>query len=913
MPRTRTSSPLVGRTQELTILDEALSAAAAAAGGVALVAGEPGIGKSRLLAELAVRAEHSGWSVLQGRAYEADGLPPYLPFIEAIGGYARQGSPQELQRFLTGEARHVALLMPELRRWLLEPPVPPGVEPDRFRLFEGVCEFLVAIANHGSAGMLLLLDDLHWADTASVLLLQHLARWVQQQRVLVVGAYRSITLSNSPAFVDALAELRREHLALRVHLGALTEDATDNLIGSLSPVRPSVAVRQAIIAETQGNPFYVEEMVRHLTEQGFDLTHQRPNLEAWGVPDGVREVVGRRLGRLRPDTYRVLQAAAILGDTATHTMLLAMDVGDWTDLTVALEEAVAAGVLYEDGEAYRFTHVLIRQTLLTSLSIPRRQHLHMRAAEGLERLYAHDLASYAAVLAGHYRQAGAAGNVGKTLHYARAAAAAARAVFAWEEAAHHWAAALEAVAAGAALPPRDHCELLLALGDAQFHAGEFPAWRDTYVRAAQAAHVGGTAEQLARAAVAYAEFSTLGVLDNTALSQLDAALAALGEDDSAPRARTLGLMAEVLVFGNSDLEGRALALSAEALAIARRLGDPETLAVALNERLWALRGGPDSRETLALTDEFETLAPQLADRGALFKARRWRIEWLLMHGELTALTAALETFEREVVAYRHPLYLTWVKIYQGLLMTRLGRLDAFVQLNEESESLAGRTSDVWAGSIAAMRTFIVKQEQGRTGDAREVLQAAIERSPTFTALRAALALVDAETGNLAAASATIGAILTPEFSSATTGFDRPAVLFLLAQTACVLGDSRRALTIYTLLRPYAAMNCQHFYYPYDPAIARFLGMLATSLALWTDAEQHFTAALAIVARSSGPRGGAHVRRQFAEMLLARADHGDRERAHGLLQQAIATYDEIDMPYWATRTRALIGAARPAGS
>ncbi|MGD9890784.1 MAG: AAA family ATPase, partial [Dehalococcoidia bacterium] len=470
MPGRSTHTPLVGRQRELRFLLERLDAAGRGAGGVVLVGGEPGIGKTRLVTELTRRARADGWQVLIGHAFDAEGMPPYVPFVEPLRGHVNGESAEALRQQLSRNAAAVALLLPEIRDRLPDLPVAQTADPEhaRYHLFESMTAFVQSIARQQR--LLFVLEDLHWADKPTVLLLQHLVRGIADAPLLVVATFRTTDLERTHPLVDVLADLRRERRAERLTLGALSLEDVAALIEGLAGALPAAAVTAAVERGTDGNPFFVEEVVQHLRGEGRDLTDTSTAVAEWGIPEGVREVIGRRLARLDADANALLRAGAILGAGFALDLLAAMgEIQPDSRLVAALEQAEGAGLLREDDGGYRFTHALIRETILAGLSLPRRQHLHLRAAEAIEGVHAARLGPHAGALALHFQAAGAAAASDKRLEYTRAAAEHAIEVFAWEEATAHLQAALDLT------DPTDaaaRCDLLLALGHTLNNTGE---------------------------------------------------------------------------------------------------------------------------------------------------------------------------------------------------------------------------------------------------------------------------------------------------------------------------------------------------------------------------------------------------------------------------------------------------------
>src|SRR5438105_2622359 len=293
----KAQTPLVGRERELATLAGRLKDARGGQSGVVLVIGEPGIGKTRLLLELAQRARSDEWHVLMGHAYESEGIPPYLPFIEALRDYLRTCRPEVARAYLDRVAPAVLHLLPELASRLA--PASAGSrahspdrdrrdpEGQRYRLFESICGILFDIARSPPTGLLVCLDDLHWADPPTLQLLLHLVRRLDEAPLLLVCSYRSRASSGGHALSDALAELSRARLVQRLVLSALSRYELDALLTTLGGTT-SPAMVNIIHGQTGGNPFFVHELVRHLHDQGYDLSRTDLATANWGVPEGIK-------------------------------------------------------------------------------------------------------------------------------------------------------------------------------------------------------------------------------------------------------------------------------------------------------------------------------------------------------------------------------------------------------------------------------------------------------------------------------------------------------------------------------------------------------------------------------------------------------------------------------------------------
>jgi class 3 adenylate cyclase/DNA-binding CsgD family transcriptional regulator len=457
-----TAIPFVGREREVALLAERLEAAAAGQGSVVLLQGDAGIGKTRLLEAVATLAQAQGALVLWGRCYEGEGAPAYWPWVQVIRAYVRAHDPPILRRQMGPGAADIAQVVPEVQHALPDLPAPLPLAPEqaRFRLFDSVHHFL---RNATSERLVVIaLDDLHWADTPSLLLLQFLARELSGSRLLLLGAYRDVDLDRQTPLTEIVAALRRERPHQRLRLGGLAAEAVTVLVRAAARTDLDAAGQQLaaeLHAETDGNPFFVQEVLRHLEESGRVIVRdgtwvQVPtDIGALGLPEGVRQVIGRRLSHLSETCLGALSVAAVIGREFDLTTLRQAGRGtaaalpdDADDLLDLVSEAEAARLVEAVPGAlgrYRFAHALIRETLYAELRTARRVRLHRRVGETLEQQYRTHPEPHLAELAHHFAEAAPGGDVDKAVHYARWAAERAAAQYAYEDAARWYQSALQ--------------------------------------------------------------------------------------------------------------------------------------------------------------------------------------------------------------------------------------------------------------------------------------------------------------------------------------------------------------------------------------------------------------------------------------------------------------------------------------
>ncbi len=419
-------SPFIGRAAERARLRLLLERTKTSAGGFVLITGEAGMGKTRLVNETTEEARRLGILALIGHCLDMETVQPYHPIIEQIEQSARVVRPDALRRALGENAAEVAKLMPELRRLYPDIPAPVALPPEQERRFalHGVTAFMERAA--AVQPMLLVFENLHWADESTLLLLRHLAQHLQKASVLLLGTYRATDLEAGRPFGRMLEALLRERIAEEIRLRALTQDEVVALLAGRAGSAPPPALVSLLYSETEGNPFFLEEVFRHLNEAGR-LFDEHGNWKAGvqigetEVPRGVRLVIGRRIERVSENCRRMLATAAVIGRTFAFDLLARVAQLDEDTLFDALEQAERVNLVVDvsaDREAkYSFSHEQIRQTLLGTLSMPRRQRVHVRVADAIEQFAGARAEQHAVDLAHHLYQAGSAAESDRTARY----------------------------------------------------------------------------------------------------------------------------------------------------------------------------------------------------------------------------------------------------------------------------------------------------------------------------------------------------------------------------------------------------------------------------------------------------------------------------------------------------------------
>ncbi len=878
----------VGREHEMDELRAGLEDALSGRGRLLMLVGEPGIGKTRTAEELMTYAQLRKAQVLWGRCYEGEGAPAYWPWVQAIRSYVHDRDPKALLSEMGSGAADIGQIVSEVRERLPGLPPPPTLEPEqaRFRLFDGITTFLKNASK--SEALVLVLDDLHWADKPSLLLLQFLARELRGARLLVIGTYRDIELGRQHPLAQALGELGREQLTQRIVLRGLSEHDVGRFIEITAGRKPPETLVAAVYKETEGNPFFVNEVVRLLVSDGR-LVHPE-TVKSWSVdiPQGVREVISRRLDRLSDECNRVLTTASVIGREFSLELLERVSELSSDRLIDVLEEAMAARVIAEVPRAvgrYIFAHALIRETLYGELTTTRRVRSHRQIGEALEQLYGANPEPHLAELAYHFSEAMQGGDVERAIGYAVRAGDRAAALMAHEQAVHHYEMGLQALELHAR-GQQGRSALLLKLSDALWRAGEYDRAKAIAKEAADLARSLGAAEELARAALAYGgrllAFAAVQP-DETLIGLCEEALVRLGNSDHTLRASLLARLAEEITLA-APYERRA-ALCGEAVAMARRLGDPVVLAHALRAAHWALWVPENLAERLAQADEIIQLAERAGDRALLYEGYGFRLWDLCERGDVVQAQRESERHRRLADELRQPYYRWSVPVIGVFLAFMRGCLAEVEPLAQQALQLGQEAQNSNAALVFGVQMSLLLREQGRHQE-EEAFMMGLDLYPLIVPnLRCARARFYLDLGREAEARAEF-AELVAHFGELPRNFLWLSSLAFLAEACARLADAERAPALYEMLRPFAQLTVTIG--PVVPlgSAARYLGLLAAALGRHTDAAEHFEAALAMNARMGMQQAVARTQVNYAELLLARNSSGDRAKALELLNRAL---------------------------
>ena len=866
-----------------------------------LLGGDPGIGKTRIAAELAREAYLSGAIVLFGRCDE-EATTPYQPFAEALRTYVNADA-SDLSA-LPG-LRELPRLVPEIaeRSPGVAEPTKADAESERYLLFEAVTELLA----HAStlAPVLLVLDDLHWATAATWLLLRHVVRSTKPVRLMLLGTYRDAELTREAA--DIVAALRGEAVVERLSLRGLDEASVPAFLQSIADDElddRAAEVARAIHHETEGNPFFVTEVLAHLVESGVVYREggrwtasPDVNVQRLDLPAGVSEVMSRRLTRLSEASNRALVVGAVAGPLFTLKTLESIpEAGPPEHVLDAIEEAVSAGLVRDVGRGrFVFAHALVRQVLYSGLTSSRRMQLHLRAAEAME---AGDDAR-PEVLAFHFAEAAPYGPIAKAVDYALAAGRRALERLAYEEAIAMFARGLAVLELQQPLDTRRRAELELEIGEASWCTADLVARNRYALAAAESAKACGRADMLGRAAALY--FSTVfpGQTDEQGVALCEEALAVLPDSELSLRARVLSALAHYRNFG--EARGAATgAIAEEALSTARRSGDPEAIAHALLVRTYALWGSPEISRAEALLTESVQRAEQsgnvFREVGALSARVRVRLE-------LGNIAGFEEDLEREGELLARGVRDYWDAGRTTMRVLRSFLAGRFADADEELMKWTLQPGDALSLDVYAGMLFVLRREQGRAQEMVPLVYAATARWPDRLALRAYLAIALAETGDRDGARRELDIVADEGFAKLTRDITFTSALCAASQACGMVGATEYARQMYDLLREHSghlalvptADICVG-------SIDRHLGILATMLREFDTADAHFRAAIDLETRIPSPPFVARTQVWHAKMHLAR---GDARAAEPLLESALQTAVELGMAAIVSEAKTLL--------
>ena len=880
----------VGRERELERLREAVDGALAGRGSLQLLVGEPGIGKTRAAEELATYARVSGARVYWGRCREDEGAPAYWPWVQAIRSYARDADPVALAWQLGAGAAEVAQLIPEVAEKLnVEPAKGSDSEEARFRLFDSVTTLMLGAAR--DRPIVLVLDDLHWADEPSLLLLRFAARELASSGLLILGTYRDVELGRHHPLARMLGEISGIEGSRRIPLKGLSVGAVERYLEMTAGAPAPVGLAEAVQERTDGNPFFVGEVVRLLASEG-NLTSGGSAAELQ-IPQGVREVIGRRLDRLSDETNGALRVAAVIGRDFDEELVWRVADMRPEQLMTAATEAIAERLVTDLSDRhYSFAHALVRDTLYEELSPPKRSALHERTGLAIEEICGGNVEERLGELAHHFLEAAPRGDLAKAIDYAQRAGEQDMEQLAYEDAVDVYGRALEVLELMDEPDEALRCSLLLSLGGAEAKSARVADARDAFERAADSARRLDDADSLVGAAIGIAMMSDAGRLDEKLLALLDESLEWIGPERTARRAALLSAKSAEMYWVDNDLT-ESTRLVDEAIEIAREVDAPASLAAALQRKIFIPAGPNAPRERLRLADEILELGEATGNREAVLRAHGYRLWQFLELADMEAVDRELSLYARLADELRMPEH-SWLTIALRGMRTLLdGDIDGAERLAGEARRAGQRAEQPVAEQFYGIQMTQIRSLQGRAGELLPAVRELAEQFPGIPAWRGGVVTLAARSGDVELARRELERFAGDDFSAIPRDVNWSAAMSLLGEAIALIGDVDRAQRAYDELLPYEglvivvarAIGC-------NGPVDRVLGLLAQTMGRLDDAERHLGNAVEIATRMGDRPGMALCGFAFAELLLARDEANDRELALEMLSTVLSTAREM---------------------
>jgi tetratricopeptide (TPR) repeat protein len=816
----------VGREHELATVDAALDRTSAGRGQALVVAGPAGIGKTRLLLEVVARARERGIAVAWAGCTPDALAPPLWPWAQLLRALARDRDA------------------PDDGPWaaLRHHPSGPGGDPDlaRQEQFAGIVGALHDAAR--SQPLILVIDDLHWADAGSLRLLGVLAPTLPGGRLSVVAAHRDDEVD------AALAEVRARLAAAgrTLHLTGLASDEVGDLAAAEAghglPARAVAMVHR----HTGGNPLFARELVALLDRDGHLDRAGRP-YGTVPLPEGIRAVLDAQLSRADDRCQAVLSAASVIGDEFDLDLLAPIVGRDPLDLLADIDGAVAARMVRRVAPGrFAFVHPLIREAAHDRLASDDRVRLHERAGRALQALESAGRPVDPAALARHFIESAPGGTAPEAVRYARAAGDQAMAVLAYEDAAVLYGCALDALPL--APGPGEDADLLLALGDAQQAVGRRDAARISFERAAAVARTRGRADLLARAALGMGSGPggfEVPLFDHGQVALLDEASRALGAEPSTLRVRVDARRSVASTYADT-VEGRR-ALSEAALSMGRSVGDPAALGAALAAHCDAIAGPSDVEQRTREAAEIIELATQLGDRGLELLGRRLRVLALVEVGDVGSALTEVEAYAVVADRLAQPLYSWYVPLWRGADALMHGRLEEWTRHVAQTEAIGERAQSHNALLLTVSQRWAAASAMGGWEESRALLTRITREGgvpPAVARLADVYAL--ATTGHVREAASRLDGVTAADLDALPVDAEWLTLMSYVGDSIALLGGHPLAEHAYGLLLPHAERWVVDGIWAaaYGP-VHRFLAMLAGAMGRSADARAHADRTLAI--------------------------------------------------------------------
>lgn len=873
----------IGRDSEMQRLHACLAQTFDGAGKLVLLVGEPGIGKTRTADEFLAHARAHGARIATAVCHENAGAPAFWLWRQALAAAAR----------LDGDSgtHAVDTLWPDTSdEQDLTPTGGWNVDEARFRLFTAVATALRGFAT--TAPLIVLLDDLHWADHSSLLLLRFVATELRSTPIMLLGTYRMAEMRQRSGRSRLLAELAR--VSERIPLQGFTEAEVASYVSATldRPADPQLIT--ALHRASDGNPFFVQELMR---------LHRGEARSLPALPDEVRDLVRRRVDPLPDEVQRVLAIASVIGDQFDVGLVARVSERPEDGVQEAIDAALALDLVRPDGEdqrSYRFAHGLLRETLYCDLPAGVRATLHRRAGEAIECLKPAEISARLPELAHHFFHTAHMGNEMRAVEYGSRAGDRAMRELAYEEAARIYERALgvHRLQGG---NDAEHAHLLIRLGDALWRSGDGGRARERYQQAAALARATSDAPHLAQAAISYGMTQVeTGAPDPVLIDLLEEALARID-----PRDRQLGAQLRarltLALYFTPQVE-RRLQLSKEAIALAREAltqsppphRSHTTLAQALLARRIVLWSPGQAAERLPLLDEAITHARRDEQAQIVVEGQFLRVCDLLEGDDIGAVDDAIRALERVVGETRLAVYRWHVTLLQAMRALHAGRLDDAEALIFAAQGMLPPEDSRNSAQFFVVQLFTLRREQGRLAELDAALDAAA-RTHTLPIWKAGRALADVDLRRPGAAARVLEALAGPELDALPRDTTWVPTVAVLAEVAHALDARAIAERLHAMLAPYAgeAMVLGTGAACWG-SVARYVGLAAATAGRTAAAVEALERAIAVNARMGARPQAAHAEIDLAQVLIARGQPGDADAAQRLVTRARETARELGL-------------------
>jgi DNA-binding SARP family transcriptional activator len=892
-------SPWVGREAALGRLREEAERAAAGRPGLMLVTGDGGIGKTRLVAELATRLPD--FDVLYGRCDEEE-LFPYGPWVDMLRPRLGSMDDDELADLLGDGAADLARLLPEVgtRLDVAIAPVTGDPESERRQFYLAVSALLRRLARRRP--LLLVIDDLHWADRSSLLLARDVVRRPDLGQVLMLGTFRDTELDPRHPLPTLIADVERDRDIVRVRLAGMDDDEVAELIGAWHGHAAEEGTVRAIREQTDGNPFFVKQLVRHLEED--DRAGELPVDGDFGVPAGVRDVIARRVARLPEAAGRVLRIAALIGRDFDYELLEPVTGLPEDELLDVLDAAVRAGLVAEVPRTtgrYSFAHALLRTTLASELSATRRARLHLRIGEAIESGHAARLEPWLDELARHFGEAGPQA-LDRAIDYAEQAADQAASRLAYDEGVRLLAGAVELRRHHEPADLAEIARLESALAAAEKDAGRLNPARATYGRAVDAAREAGAVTTFAQAALGHSggTWEHYGREDPESVALLEEALERLPQEDSSLRAQVLARLAVLLCYAEAAAE-RVLATATEAVAMARVTGDPDAMVAALIAAQFARWLPGRANDRLAIAHELVGMTEKRGELGCIAEAHLWRATALVELCRIDEADADLarhaeiaeQLQQHQLLGHRDAL-----RAMRALLQ---GDYERGAAATRELQDRAARHEGAEAYPMTMLRGFYgaelisLHNERDELGEVAPLFAQLVDEMDALPGWRAPLAWAKVQSGRAEEARRELEELSTDDFAAIPRDTNFLPALAIVAHAVGELGDAELAARVEPHLAPLADS-----WVVLGPGastlgpVAYCLGLLQLLRDRPDEAAASFERALELSAKMRARPYQARSLAGLAEALRRRGEPGDEARADELAARARAEARALGM-------------------